>query len=189
MKYIINDIFILFPPKWWLSAKHNKHNYTHWPYITLSRITSFEHFGSYIIWCTIWFVHYFIWIYSLSQTKVDQFKKIAGVLADPLAKVYKKIDSKGVQNAIKGVEMATSIIPVDKVLNPILDPVLNAIGKAIGVSWLKTGFFDEYINIVAALEAEINKFSPYTAFPTNQIVSGFNSQPSVISACNIKAAE
>lgn len=71
MQNIVDNIFVLFSAKWRLTTKHNIHDHTNRPYVTLCCITSFQYFRSNIVWCSIGFVHYFIWNDSFSEAKID----------------------------------------------------------------------------------------------------------------------
>ena len=71
MEHIIYDIFVLFSAKWRFTTKHNIHDNSNRPYITLCCITPFEDFRCNIIWSTIGFIHYFIWNYPFCQSEID----------------------------------------------------------------------------------------------------------------------
>lgn len=80
MKDVINDIFILFAAKRWLSAEHDEHDDAHGPYVTLRRITSLKYLRCNIIWRTVWLIHYFVRIHFFSQTEINQLNMAIVVL-------------------------------------------------------------------------------------------------------------
>ena len=70
MQNIVDNIFVLFSAKWRFTTKHNIHNNPNWPYVTLCSITTFQNFRSNIVWCSIRFIHDFIWNYPFRKTKI-----------------------------------------------------------------------------------------------------------------------
>ena len=69
---VVDNVFVLFSSKWRLSAKHDEHNDSHRPYITLCRITSLENLWCNIVWRTIRLVHNLIRHNSFGQTEIYQ---------------------------------------------------------------------------------------------------------------------
>ena len=72
MEHIIDDLLVRFTAKGRLSAEHDVEDNTHAPVITLGGVTSFKDFGSDIVRCAVWRVHYLVLANALGQTEVNE---------------------------------------------------------------------------------------------------------------------
>ena len=80
MQHVVDYVFILLASERWFTAKHNKHNYTHGPYIALRGITSLEHFWSNIIRRSIRLIHHLVRVDTLGQPKINQLDMTVVIL-------------------------------------------------------------------------------------------------------------
>ena len=72
MENVLDNVLILAATERRFTTKHDKHNYTHAPHVTLSCVATFEHFGRNVIRRAVWFTHHLVGRDLLRQSKVDQ---------------------------------------------------------------------------------------------------------------------
>lgn len=80
VEHIIDDVFVRFTAEGRLAAKHNVHDYTHRPDITLRRVTAFQNFRRDVVRCSVRLVHDFVRDNALCESKVDELDVTVVVL-------------------------------------------------------------------------------------------------------------
>ena len=130
-EYIVDNLFIRFAAKRWLSTHHNEKDHAHGPIVTLGCVTSPEHLRSNVVWSPIRCSHNLIRIDTLGEAEVNEFHVGIIVLFEQKEILWLDVSNVQLQNEIK-IWILWPICPDITLINlPVADFIVMQIAQGV----------------------------------------------------------